>query len=304
MNILVTGGNGFIGSHFIEKNINNKNVSCIYNISRKPSLISLPYHHNDKYKEYNLDLSSDNFINHKNKLLDLGIDYIVHCASHSNIDDSIKYPNLFTKSNISSLVNLLECFKNSNVKKIINVSTIEVFGNITSTSNLSYQPKNPYAICKMTNEFFCEYYSNSYSLPIITTNCSNNFGPRQSKDKFIPTCVENLKNKNKIKLYGNGKHVRNWLYVKDHVDKITEILFSQNDKSKHLILGENCISNYDLIHMIKHIYIKLTNDAISDDWYEYKEDRKGHTDYNFSETQKNNLHNFEYSLIKTIQSYL
>jgi dTDP-glucose 4,6-dehydratase len=300
MNLLVTGGNGFIGSHFIEKNINNKNFSCIYNISRKPRPTSLPYQYNEKYKELNLDLSDERVIDKKNILLNLEIDHVIHFASYSNIDDSIKHPSLFVKSNITSLVS----FKNSRVKKIINISTYEVFGNNINKSDLNYQPKNPYAICKTTNEYFCQYYSNCYGLNVITTNCSNNFGPRQSLDKFIPTCVNNLKNKNKIKLYGKGKNIRNWLYVEDHVDRITEILFNQNNQPRHIILGENYISNYDLIHKIKHIYTKLTNDNILDNWYEHIEDRKGHTDYNLSEIPKNNLLNFDDSLEKTIQSYL
>jgi dTDP-glucose 4,6-dehydratase len=304
MNILVTGGNGFIGSHFIEKNINNKNVSSIHNISRKQSSTPLPHHYSKKYKEYNLDTSEESFTDNKKMLLNLELDFIVHFASYSNIDDSIKYPNLFVKSNIPSLVNLLECFKDSNVKKIINISTSEVFGNSVSKSKLNYQPKNPYAICKMTNEFFCQYYSDCYGLNVITTNCSTNFGPRQPNDKFIPMCVSNLKNKNKIKLYGTGKNIRNWLYVEDHVNKITEILFNQTDQSRHLILGENCISNYDLIHKIKNIYTKLTGDIIVDDWFEYIEDRKGHTEYDSLEMSENNLYKFEELLTKTIKSYL
>lgn len=303
MNILVTGGNGFVGSHFIEENIYLPYVSNIYNISNRSKII-LPHHTNKKYKEYNLDISSEEFLNKKDEILKLNIDYIVHLASHSNIDMSIKDPTLFVKSNISGLINLLECFKNSNVKKIINVSTVEVFGNFTSTDDLVYDPKNPYAICKTSNELFCKYYREQYGLPIFTTNCSSNFGERQSIDKFIPMCVYNLKNKIPIYLYGTGETTRNWLYVKNHVTKLKEILFQEDDKSRHIILGNSYISNYDLIHKIKEIYVDLTNDFILDKWFEYKEDRKGHTTHIYNKNIDNNLNNFDTLLTKTIQSYL
>lgn len=303
MNILITGGNGFIGSHFIEENINSPYISNIYNISNKPKII-LPHHNNQKYKEYNLDLSSDDFLNKKDEILKLNIDYIIHLASHSNIDTSIKNPGLFAKSNVTGLINLLECFKHSDVKKIINVSTIEVFGDFASTNNLIYEPKNPYAICKTTNELFCKYYQDHYKLPIVITNCSSNFGERQSVDKFIPLCVYNLKNKIPISLYGTGKNTRNWLYVKDHVEKLKEVLFLTDNQFRYTILGQNYISNYDLIHKIKEIYVNLTNDVVLDHWFEYKEDRRGHTNHVYSNPTTKNLNNFDVLLTKTIQSYL
>jgi dTDP-glucose 4,6-dehydratase len=303
MNVLITGGNGFIGSHFIEENINLQYISNIYNISNKSKII-LPHQTNKKYKEYNLDLSSEEFINNREEISKLNIDYIIHLASHSNIDRSVKDPSLFAKSNISGLINLLECFKDSNVKKIINVSTVEVFGDFTYADNFIYEPKNPYAICKTTNELFCKYYREQYGLPIIITNCSSNFGERQRSDKFIPMCVYNLKNKIPISLYGSGKNTRNWLYVKDHVKKLKEILLQEEDKFRYTILGHSYISNYDLIHKIKEIYVNLTNDVIIDEWFEHREDRKGHTSHFYNKDIDNNLNNFDVLLTKTIQSYL
>jgi dTDP-glucose 4,6-dehydratase len=232
--IIITGGLGFIGSNLIDlvKNkyfiINIDKVSYASNFNNiDPSI--------KNYKFYKQDINNKIFI--KNIIKKYKPSIIFNLAAETHVDRSIDGPKQFIQSNILGVFNLLEAIKNHKKKiKLIHISTDEVYGDIKnnykSKENDSYNPSSPYSASKASGDLLIKSYIRTYKIPAIITNCCNNFGPNQYPEKLIPTIIYNILKKKPIPIYGRGKNIREWIYVKDHCDALIKI-------AEKGIIGEN-----------------------------------------------------------------
>ena len=314
-NILVTGGLGFIGSNFISRIINKENF--IVNIDSQTyasvdkSLLNFESYKN--YIHYGVDISDFQKVNEIiNKY---SFDLIFHLAAESHVDNSIKNSFSFCETNVIGTLNLLESYKNlnKNNKFFIHVSTDEVFGSIEEGNfdeNSNYNPNSPYSASKASSDHFVRSYYKTHNLPIIITNCSNNFGPYQNKEKFIPTIINSLINKNKIPIYGNGKNIREWIYVEEHVDSLIHISQKGKIGESYCVGSGVLLSNIEMAKKICKIYDELNGSRNSEKYISYVKDRKGH-DFRYAlDSTKiinsgwNCKNNFDYSLRKTVEWYL
>jgi len=318
MNILVTGGSGFIGSHFIEEFLKRDDVTKLYNLDANTYAANknLSFDKDNRYQKLTMDISSVAFPSYKSYFESLSLDYVVHFAAESHVDNSITGPRKFIDTNIIGTFNLLENLKQSNLKKFIHISTDEVFGSLNIKDNpfdidSPYRPNSPYAASKAASDLLIRSYFKTYKFPAIITNCSNNFGARQFPEKLIPLAINKLKVKEAIPVYGTGENIRDWIYVKDHVNAIIRVMQDGIIGKQYLIGGDNEISNSDLIQTIKDVYEELTQTKVEWEWYKHVEDRKGH-DYRYAinnwelkqEFPDFKLSNFRQSLKDTVQSYL
>ena len=318
MNILVTGGSGFIGSHFIEEIIKRDGVIKVYNVDCDTYAANkkLPFQTDSKYQKLTLDITAPYFSDQKKYLESLNLDYVVHFAAESHVDNSIKGPKKFIETNIIGTFNLLETFKGTNIKKFIHVSTDEVFGSLSykeSEFNVDspYRPNSPYAASKAASDLLVRSYIKTYQFPGIITNCSNNFGPRQFPEKLIPLTINKLKNKESIPLYGTGDNIRDWIYVKDHVNALINVLLDGKAGKQYLIGGENEMSNIQLITILKDVYSKVADITVDWEWYKCVEDRKGH-DFRYAidtfefknEFPQFKLTPYNQSIEETVKSYI
>jgi len=242
--------------------------------------------------------------------------YIVHFAAESHVDNSIDNSDPFIHTNISGTHNLLKCaVKYGKLNKFIHISTDEVFGSLNQkelpfTVDSPYRPNSPYASSKAASDLIVRSFNKTYGLPTIITNCSNNFGPNQHKEKMIPKCISSFKSRKPISLYGNGSNIRDWIFVKDHVAALIEILFDGKSGKQYLIGGNNEISNFDLIHILAEEYKEITKADLNFRWFEFVEDRKGHdlryaidnSDFLFNFPNWT-ISNFRQSIKKTIVYY-
>jgi dTDP-glucose 4,6-dehydratase len=318
MNILVTGGSGFIGSHFIEEILKRDKSSNVWNIDCNTYAANknLPFQNNTRYQKLTLDISTPNFSDSKKYIDSLNLDYVIHFAAESHVDNSIKSPKRFIETNIGGTFNLLEMFKDTNIKKFIHISTDEVFGSLSYkerefNTDSPYRPNSPYAASKAASDLLVRSYVKTYNFPAIITNCSNNFGPRQFAEKLIPVCIDKLKKKEKIPLYGNGLNIRDWIYVKDHVNAIICVMQDGIVGKQYLIGDNNEISNIQLIHSIVSVYETITKQKVDWEWFEYVTDRKGH-DFRYAVDTKDfemefpqfNTTDFDKAILETVKSYL
>jgi dTDP-glucose 4,6-dehydratase len=313
MAILVTGGCGFIGSNFI-RHFTEKYKERVYNVDKITYAAS--YTENIHINGY-CNLIVGDICDRKlltQFITNNKIRAVVHFAAESHVDNSIKDSMPFVKTNVIGTVNLLEIIKDNidNLHKdfkFIHVSTDEVYGSLEGpegsfTEETRYDPRSPYSASKAASDHFVMAYYNTYNLPVIITNCSNNYGPYQHKEKFIPTIISKALKNQKIPVYGNGMNVRDWLYVKDHCKAICEVLEKGKFGEKYNIGGNNEISNIDLAKKI----LKLMGKPES--LIEYVTDRPGH-DFRYSiDNSKivNELNwspetDFDSGLIKTIDFY-
>ena len=314
-NILVTGGLGFIGSNFISKIIDKKKLVVNIDSETYASIDKsfLNFESNQNYRHYNIDIS--NYQNVNEIIKKYSFDTIFHFAAESHVDNSIESSFEFCTTNVMGTINLLESYSKLNKEKklFIHVSTDEVFGSIKEgffDENSNYNPNSPYSASKASSDHFVRSYFETHKLPVIITNCSNNFGPYQNKEKFIPTIINSLINKKKIPLYGDGKNIREWIHVEDHVDGLLHL--SKNGK-----VGESyCIGsgqeylNIDVVKIICNIYDELNGTRGSDRLISFVEDRKGH-DYRYALNSSkiiksgwNCKMNFKESIKNTITWYL
>ena len=246
--ILVTGGLGFIGSNLIEKLLKeNFHVINIDKVSYSSNFYNTKdFAHNKFYKFVKCD------INNYKKIQKLLNKYkpiaIFNLAAETHVDRSIESPKNFIKSNILGIFNLLENFKKYIIKnkktKLIHISTDEVFGDVLknrSKEEDKYKPSSPYAASKAASDHLVYSYFRTFNLPVIITNCSNNYGPRQHPEKLIPKLLYNIKNNKSLPIYGKGKNSREWIYVTDHCEALVKVL-------KHGKIGEfyNIGSNKNL----------------------------------------------------------
>jgi len=269
MTILVTGGAGFIGSNLLHNLIDlyEGDIVCLDSITyaanedNVPSFVNLyPYDISD------LELCDEVFSRHKPK-------YVFHLAAESHVDNSIEDCTPFIQSNIVGTVNLLSSSLKYGVEKFMHISTDEVYGSIEDgsfTEETNYDPRNPYSASKASSDHFVKAFHNTYGLPTVITNCSNNYGPRQYKEKLIPKIITNLFQGKKIPVYGNGQQIRDWLFVQDHCEALIEVWKNGKVGEKYNIGGECEIQNIDLV---KRIISMMGKD---ESMIEYVTDRPGH----------------------------
>lgn len=266
MKILVTGGNGFIGSNFIKYLFDNHDdiIDHIYNVDCKTYAATNPNQYlkrNKKYSEHNIKLGNTTI----SKLLSLGklikeSDYVIHFAAESSVDKSIENGYAFMQTNIMGTYDIAhQCLQHN--KLFHYVSTDEVFGDIRPGDipqkfgySSEMKPNNPYSASKASGEHIVWALRKTHGLKVAITNCSNNYGPHQHSEKFLPTVIKNLLLDQPIPIYGNGKNQRDWLFVEDHCKFLTRIMFRYlEDYSKIsnwrriLIGGGSCITNLELV---------------------------------------------------------
>jgi dTDP-glucose 4,6-dehydratase len=304
MTVLVTGGAGFIGSNFLHHLITctTEEVICIDKLTYAADWHNIP----DNVKFYTTDIADEHnceFVFKKYKP-----STVFHFAAESHVDNSIKDCREFIHTNVLGTVNLLNLSLKYEVQKFIHISTDEVYGSIDDgyfTEKSNYSPRNPYSASKAASDHFVLAYHNTYGLPAVITNCSNNYGPRQHTEKLIPTIINNLKNNKKVPIYGDGKQIRDWLYVQDHCEALIEIWLRGKVGQKYNIGGECEIKNIDLLKKIINLMNKDEN------LIEFVKDRPGH-DRRYStdiSKIKNEIgwsprFNLEFGLHKTINYYL
>lgn len=315
MNVLVTGGCGFIGSHFIEEILNNKEIKTLINLDKLTYAANgdLPFSTDSRYNLVNEDINSP-------KVLDLlisnEIEYVVHFAAESHVDNSIDNSDPFIHTNINGTHNLLKCaVKYGKLKKFIHVSTDEVFGSLDFDApafNLDsqYKPNNPYSASKAASDLLVRSFAKTHKLPAVITNCSNNFGPRQFPEKLIPVVISKLIKKEPIPLYGNGQNIRDWIYVKDHARALIGIML-HSDQERYLIGGDNEVSNIQLINQIANLYCDISNIKLDWIWYKQVTDRKGHdlrysinNDHLIKHYPDFQLTKFNNAMVETIKYYI
>ena len=269
MTILVTGGAGFIGSNFLQhlKIVTDEEIVCVDKLTYAGKRNNVP----SKAKLYVADIAGEDAI--KTIFERHDIKTVFHFAAESHVDNSIKDCSEFIRTNIVGTVNLLNASLKHNVEKFMHISTDEVYGSIENgsfTEETNYDPRNPYSASKASSDHFVRAFRNTYGLPTVITNCSNNYGPRQHKEKLIPQTILNLLNDKKIPVYGDGKQIRDWLYVQDHCEALIEVWKHGVVGEKYNIGGECEIQNIDLIKKIISLMGK------DESMIEYVKDRPGH----------------------------
>ena len=322
--ILITGGAGFIGSHLVKRWLN------FYPNTRIVNLDALTYASDlDNLKECNSrknysfihgDITDSKLVNKLFK--EYQFEAVIHLAAESHVDQSIENPLNFARTNILGTLNLLESSRNFwngnfNDKLFYHVSTDEVYGTLQEEGSFSettaYDPRSPYSASKASSDHFVKAYHVTYGIPTIISNSSNNYGPNQHVEKLIPLVVKNIVKREPIPIYGDGKNIRDWIYVEDHVEAI-DLIFNNGGKGqKYNIGGDNEIRNIDLVNKIIILSDNLLGRSQGDSksLIKFVEDRKGH-DYRYSVDSsklKNDLDwypktDFEKGLKKTILHYL
>jgi dTDP-glucose 4,6-dehydratase len=277
--IIVTGGLGFIGSNLIK--ILNKKKFFVINIDKvsyASNFKNIPENIKN-YKFYKED------INNKNFLIKILKKYnptkIFNLAAETHVDRSIDGPRKFISSNITGVFNLLEAIRKYKKKiKLIHISTDEVYGDIEknckSKETDSYNPSSPYSSSKAAGDLLIKSYVRTYNLQAIITNCCNNFGPNQYPEKLIPKIIYNIINQKPIPLYGAGKNIREWIYVKDHCKALIKI-------SNKGIVGENynigsgkVLNNIEITKKIIFLFKKKYKDFLFKSYINFVKDRPGH----------------------------
>ncbi len=277
MNLLVTGGAGFMGSAFIRYVINKNLAESVINydlLTYAGNLANLnEVDKNDKYQFVQGDIKDSK------KVLETvekyNIDTIVHFAAETHVDRSIDNPAIFLETNVIGTNVLLEIATEKNLR-FHHISTDEVFGalNLEDTVKFNEQtpfnPRSPYSASKAGAEHLVKAYFTTYKTKVTITNSSNNYGPYQYPEKFLPLMITNLLNNKKIPVYGDGLYMRDWLYVDDHAQGVWEVLTKGKIGESYCLAGENEISNIDLIKKVLKLMQK------DESYIEYIEDRKGH----------------------------
>ena len=295
-NIIVTGGFGFIGLNLMSF-LTNKKKYFIHNVDN----LSLGHSYYDSFlskeqkkliKNYKEDINNNEVI--KNILETKRIKKVFHLAAESHVDRSISGPINFFKSNVMGTLNLVEnCrtyIEKNKIKnfKFLHVSTDEVFGDLTfeekAFSEITpYNPSSPYSASKAASDFILKSWFRTYKFPGIITNCSNNFGPCQNIEKFMPLAIMKLINNEKMGIYGNGENIRDWIYVEDHVETLDAIMENGKFGESYCIGGDNELSNINLFRKLHNLMKFKMNLNVSsfENSFEYIEDRKGH-DFRYS----------------------
>lgn len=326
--ILITGGAGFIGSHLVRlfvtkypdyQIVNLDKLTYAGNLENLQDIQDKP-----NYKFVKGDIADAAFIN--DLFENENFDAVIHLAAESHVDRSITNPLEFVTTNVIGTVNLLNaakknwnCSKDNPVtdKRFYHVSTDEVYGALGEegmfTETTAYDPHSPYSASKASSDHFVRAYHDSYALPIVISNCSNNYGPNHFPEKLIPLCIYNIKNNKPLPIYGKGENVRDWLYVVDHAQAIDTVFHQAKDGSTYNIGGHNEWKNIDVIRLLCRIMDKKLNreSGANEKLITFVKDRAGHDlRYAIDSTKLQNelgwkpSLQFEEGLEKTVDWYL
>ena len=311
MRLLVTGGAGFIGSNFIlywMKNYPQDQIVNLDSLTYAGNLENIKkVEKNPNYKFIHGNICDLSIVDQAMK----DVDMVVHFAAESHVDRSILKPADFVITNVVGTQILLDAAQKNKIKRFHQISTDEVYGSLNLddkskfNERTNYNPRSPYSASKASSDHLVRAYHDTFGLPITITNCSNNFGPYQFPEKFIPLAITNILENKKVPIYGDGLYVRDWLYVIDHCRAIDLVLNKGKVGQTYLVGGmTNDISNLEVIKKILKIMGK------DESYIEYVKDRPGHDRryaVDWSKIQKElgwkPLHNFDEWLEKTVAWY-
>ena len=307
MKLLVTGGLGFIGSNFILKLLRENNDFEITNVdaelfgSDHKNLYEIK--NSEKYHFVKGNISNKKFMEEQIAKCDA----VINFAAESFVDRSINDANPFLVSNIRGAFTILDIITKQE-KRMIQISTDEVFGSLsngTATEESKFNPSSPYAATKAAAELLINSYFTTFNSDVVITRCTNNYGPRQFAEKLIPKTIILAYHDKKIPIYGNGKNVRDWIYVEDHCDAVLSVLHHGTSGGSYNISANNEIDNLTIVRKILEVMNK------PDDLIEFVEDRPGHDlRYSLDSTKISDQlewkvkSSFEEGLEKTVQWYL
>ncbi len=284
--ILITGGAGFIGSHVVRlfckkypnySIINLDNLTYAGNLENLTDIVDF-----ENYSFVKADITN------RDEVFDIFEKYqpngVIHLAAESHVDRSIRNPMEFIQTNIIGTVNLLDAFRGLTIedKLFYHISTDEVYGSLGNEGyfleSTSYDPKSPYSASKASSDHFVRAYQNTYGIPIVISNCSNNYGPNQFPEKLIPLMINNIKNKKPLPVYGKGDNIRDWLYVEDHATAIDAIFHKGTVGETYNIGGDNEWQNIELVYFLADLLDKKLNQNVGEsrELITYVEDRAGH----------------------------
>lgn len=288
-NLLITGGAGFIGSHVVRRFVNRYPEYHVFNLD------ALTYAGNlenikDIEKEANYTFLKGDIVDadYINSIFEkYKFEGVLHLAAESHVDRSITDPLAFVKTNVIGTMNLLNAFKtlwkdNFEGKRFYHISTDEVYGSLGETGlfteTTSYDPNSPYSASKASSDHFVRAYGETYGMPYVLTNCSNNYGPYHFPEKLIPLFINNIINKKPLPVYGDGNYTRDWLFVKDHAVAIDLVFHEGKNHETYNIGGFNEWKNIDLVRLLCEKMDKKLNrsEGESAQLITYVKDRPGH----------------------------
>jgi dTDP-glucose 4,6-dehydratase len=274
MKILVTGGCGFIGSNFIHHALKQPDVKHIINVDLMTYAAdqdNIPF--DTRVETIEDDINNTQHMKHLMCTHD--VTHVVHFAAESHVDNSITSPGAFIASNINGTFSMLEAARASGVQRFHHVSTDEVYGSLGATGKFlettPYDPRSPYSASKASSDHLVRAFHHTYGMNVTISNCSNNYGPRQHREKLIPKTITNILSDKKVPVYGTGENVRDWLFVDDHCAAIWQIITRGTSGSTYNIGGDCEMSNVEMVHVLCMLLGKNFDDVV-----EFVEDRKGH----------------------------
>jgi dTDP-glucose 4,6-dehydratase len=276
----VTGGLGFIGSNFVISHLKkypSDEIVVLDNYSYSANSSNLDKFYDDwRLQVKRVDIRNLQFLEHMYSSYEPDITF--HFAAESHVDNSIRGDDDFLSTNINGTHNILKCIKKYG-GKLVHVSTDEVYGSLgpddpSFSETTPYDPRNPYSATKAASDHLVRSYVNTHNLEAVVTNCSNNYGPRQHKEKFIPTIIQHIKNNTPIPVYGNGSNIRDWLFVEDHCDALLTIGENFKRGERYNIGGGFECDNLSMVSMILDIMGKPPE--THKNWINFVDDRKGH----------------------------